>query len=216
MSRFIVGIDIGGTFADAVAIDEQGNIVFAKCATTPEDLSICTLGALDELSKKVGSGSNKDFAQNIYLFNHSGTGAVNTVIQRTGAKTALLTTRGFESILPIMRSEGRYLGLSEDEIKAMNKVRKPRPIVPRPLIRGVTERVDYKGEILLPLNHEEVRGIVKKLVEEDRIEAIAVCLLWSFKNPSHERKIAEIINKEYPEIPVSISSEIVPRIGEYE
>ena len=136
-------------------------------------------------------------------------------ITRSGAKTGLITTAGFEDTILIMRIRGKTAGLSEEAIKHHVIYRKPKPLIPKALIRGVQERVDYKGEKITPLNRDSVIEAVRFLADSG-VEAIAVALLWAQANPSHEQEIKKIINEIYPDLYVSISSDLVPLLGEYE
>ena len=115
-----------------------------------------------------------------------------------------------------MRAKGRHAGLSEEEIKRVVKTRKPEPIVPRPLIKGVVERIDSGGAVLVPLDRSTAEQAVKELVEDKGVEAIVVSLLWSLANPVHEREVQKIINELYPDVYVTLSSEVAPLVGEYE
>ena len=151
------------------------------------------------------------------MFKHGTTVATNALIVRRGAKVGLITTRGFEDTVYVMRAVGRVDGLDEMEIKHVTKVTKPTPLVPRQSIRGVYERVDYKGEVVVPLDVEGVRSAVRDLVEKREVEAIAVCLLFSWMNPAHEKQIADIVKELFParDLPVTLSHELAPQMGEY-
>jgi len=212
---YTIGIDIGGTFTDCVIIDDRNNIYNGKHPSTPEDFSIGFMKSIDNTLENIGI-TREDLLKNTRLLNHSTTVGTNAFITRRGAKTGLITTKGFEDIILIMRAIGRVAGLAEEKIQFMARTFKPEPIVPRPLIEGVTERVDYKGRIVVRLNIDEVEEAIKRLVEEKGVESIAVSFLWSFANPTHENIVKKLIKEMYPHIYVSISSEISPRLGEYE
>ena len=151
------------------------------------------------------------------MFKHGTTVATNALIVRRGAKVGLITTRGFEDTVYVMRAVGRVDGLDEMEIKHVTKVTKPTPLVPRQSIRGVYERIDYKGEVVVPLDVEGVRNAVRELVEKREVEAIAVCLLFSWMNPAHEKQVAAIVKELFPDrdLPVTLSHELAPQMGEY-
>jgi N-methylhydantoinase A len=140
---------------------------------------------------------------------------VNTLIQRQGARTGLITTQGFEDTILIMRAIGRVDGCSEEEILFMAERQKPEPIVPRYLIEGVAERIDYQGQVLVPIDPDEVQKAADRLLSHGAA-SIAICFLWSFVNPRHEQMAKEALAKKFPDLPISISSEVSPVLGEYE
>lgn len=195
-----VGIDTGGTFTDTVCIDqESGKIVLSKVPTTTEDPSVGFLDGLDR--------TGIDLRDISYLA-HGTTLATNCVLTLGGAKVGIITTKGFRDVLEIMRTHRKTLFNLYEE--------KPPPLVPRSLRMEVTERVDWKGEIVVPLEEEDVRRSLRSLIDSG-VECIAVSLLFSFRNPRHERRIREIALGEFPEVKnVSLSSEILPTYKEYE
>lgn len=211
---YMIGIDTGGTFTDCVIVDNNGHISSAKSPTTYYDLSEGILEAVKRAGETLGLSLDKLLKDTI-LFCQASTIGTNALLTRSGARTALLTTRGFEDIILMMRSKGRFAGLSEDQIKHVVKTRKPAPIVPRPLIKGIKERVDYKGRVLIPLDVEETKHTISELVASG-IESIAVSLLWSFINPAHEKQIKDLILELSPNIYVSLASDLAPKLGEYE
>lgn len=214
--RFVVGIDTGGTFTDIVVLHPDGRITINKSPTTPKNFS---QGVLDAVAIAAGSLnlSTGDFLERTSMFKHGTTVATNALITRRGVKVGLITTRGFEDTIYVMRAVGRIDGLSEMDIKHVTKVTKPIPLVPRRLIRGVYERVDYKGEIVVPLDSQGVRDAVRELVDVRGVEAIAVSLLFSWVNPKHENEVARIVRELYPDrnISVTLSHELAPQMGEY-
>ena len=151
------------------------------------------------------------------MFKHGTTVATNALIVRRGARVGLITTRGFEDTIFVMRAVGRVDGLDEMEIKHVTKVTKPTPLVPRRSVRGVYERIDFKGEVVVPLDVAGVREAVRELVEERKVEAIAVSLLFSWMNPVHEKQVAAIVKEMYPDrdIQVTLSHTLAPQMGEY-
>ncbi|MDZ4246806.1 MAG: hydantoinase/oxoprolinase family protein, partial [Dehalococcoidia bacterium] len=159
--------------------------------------------------------SRNDLLKQVKVFGHGTTVATNTLITRTGSKTGFLTTKGHEDTLLIGRIHQKVAGLNESELTNIGELDKAVPLVPRSLIKGITERVDYKGDILVKLDEGEVKQVVADLVARG-VKAIGVNLLWSFMNPAHELKIKSIITEQYPNIFVSISSELAPVIKEYE
>ncbi len=212
--KYQIGVDTGGTFTDCVVVDQAGTVIESKSFTTPDDLSVGIMKSLDGAASQLGISLEQMLADARRLI-YGSTIGVNTLIQRRGALTGLLTTRGFEDTILIMRAVGRVDGLSQEEILFMAKRQKPEPIVPRYLIEGVTERIDCQGEVVIPLTVDDVGAAAERLVRSG-VTSIAVCFLWSFVNPSHEKRVKVILNKLYPELPVSISSEVSPVLGEYE
>jgi N-methylhydantoinase A len=203
-----IGVDTGGTFTDLVLLRDDGSIEIAKRPSTPPDFA---QGVIDVV-EAVGS---EDLLQTSHVFYHGTTVATNAMITGAGAKIGFITTAGHRDALPMMRIIGRSAGRSETELKQYTYTDKPLPIVPKTRIKEVFERVDHRGSVIVPLNEASARQAVRALVE-DGVEAIAVCFLWSFKNPEHERRLREIVLEEAPGLHVSISSDIVPAIKEYE
>jgi len=172
--------------------------------------------AIRAAAETMDIGFSELFAQ-ASLFVHGSTVVDNTLISRDGARTGLITTEGFEDTLLITRGAyGRWGGLSEDGIKHPVATDRAAPLVPGERIRGVPERVDYKGAVLRALDLEAVEQAVRHLVEDKGVEALAVCFLWSFHNPEHEQAVREIAERVAPGIYVSLSSDIAPVPGEYE
>jgi N-methylhydantoinase A len=198
-----VGIDIGGTFTDLVLIeDTTGERTVGKVLTTPEDPSEAVEKGLIELLEQEGVEASR-----LQTIIHGTTLITNALIERTGARTALLTTEGFRDAVAI-GTEHRY-----DMYDIF--IEKPEPLVPRNLRFGVRERMLDDGSVVLELDEKQVRSIAAELRERG-IEAVAVSFLHSFRNPDHERRVAEILAEEAPEITVSLSSEVAPEIREYE
>ncbi len=198
-----LGCDIGGTFTDFVLInDETGEMQIYKCLTTPKDPSDAVEHGVREMSKKV-----PDFVSKLDEVIHGTTLVINAIIERKGANTGLITTRGFRDVLETAR-EQRY---DNYDIFATY----PEVMVPRPLRLEVDERIASDGRTLRKLNPEEVRGVLRQLLDAG-IESLAVCLINSFENPTHEQMIKDIVTKEAPDLSLSISFEVLPQIREYE
>ncbi|XYI01428.1 hydantoinase/oxoprolinase family protein [Sorangium sp. So ce1128] len=194
-----VASDIGGTFTDLVAFDEEtGELSLAKVPTTPDDL---TRGVLETLDRA------RMAAARIGCFIHGTTLIINALTERNGARTGLLTTRGFRDVLEIGRA-------NRPDIYNFS-FRKPEPFVPRDLRLEVTERMNHKGEVLTPLDEDGARRGVRALLDRGA-RAIAICFLHAYRNPAHERRAAEIARAEAPATPVSVSSEITREWREYE
>lgn len=210
----VIGVDTGGTFTDTVAIDEGGKISIGKAPSTPPAF---WRGVLDSLSHcaAMSGASPSELLGDCYLFNHGSTVATNAMVTRNGVKTGLITTRGHEDVMSIMRAYGRIAGLPDGQVRHPVATNKPDPIIPKALRRGVTERVDKAGEVVVRLDEDDARNAIDELLAEG-VEAIAVCLLWSFMHSGHELRIRELIRERDPEIPVTLSAELVPVLGEFE
>ncbi|MFT5131938.1 MAG: N-methylhydantoinase A [Gammaproteobacteria bacterium] len=204
MTSYRIGFDVGGTFTDSVLINEEtSEIGIAKVLTTPQDPSLGVLSGIktlldnhtvsaDAVTKAVTGGTT--------LF-------TNALIERKGALTALITTKGFRDVLEFGR-EARY------DIYDLF-LRMPEPFVPRNLRKEVTERILKDGSVLEALNEDEVQSVIDELIEAN-IESVAICLLHAFMNPAHEQEIGEMIGKRMPDVTVTLSSELIPEIREYE
>jgi len=213
--EYIIGIDTGGTFTDIVVIDRAGKVTYQKASSTPPDFSEGIMQAITEAARSLGI-EVEVLASKSYIFNHGMTVATNALIHRSGAKIGLITTKGFEDTILIMKARGKCLGLSEMEIKHQTRCQKPKPFVDNTLIKGVTERIDCFGNIIVPLKEEELQNILYDLIDIHKVESIAICTLWSVVNPCHEEEIEATILKRNPEIFVSRSSELIALPGEYE
>lgn len=212
---YIIGVDTGGTFTDAVAIDDSGRVVTGKAPTTPDRLVEGLLRSVEDASAQLDT-SVEDMLRQTTVFRFSGTTAINALLTRTGARTGLMTTRGFEDTIEIGRGVAAWAGLNIEEIRHAYKQRKPEPLVPRPLIRSIDERVDQAGNEVVPLDAEGVREAARTLVEDEGVESIAVCFLWSVRNGDHERRASEIIAEMYPDLYVCTSHGVASYLGEYE
>lgn len=209
-----IGTDIGGTFTDLVFLSDDGETQIFKALTTPDDRTRGVIDAM-RLAAEATGVSLDQFVVQLHYFSHGTTAATNAFIERKGALTGLLTTRGFEDTLRIQRAMGGWIGLPSHEISHFSKRHVPTPIVPGELIEGIVERVDYKGDVIVPLDEEAARRSIQALVSKG-VEAIAISLLWSFRNPKHEHRLAELVKETDPNIFVTTSSTLVPIIGEYE
>lgn len=198
-----LGIDIGGTFTDLVLFDPNADgLRFAKTLTTYPDPTIGIHNGIKDLQDKFGLAIS-----DLESIIHGTTLITNAIIERKGSKTAFITTKGFEDVLEIGR-ELRYD--IYDLFLTM-----PKPLVPRHLRFGVSERVDNKGNVLTPLQKSDLNLITKEFNNQN-IEAVGVCLLNSFANDAHEKQIGEFLSAQFPNISFSLSSEIMPEIREYE
>ena len=198
-----IGIDVGGTFTDFVLLeDATGRTHTYKCLTTPRDPSDAIEEGLRSLESQV-PGCIAGLEEVI----HGTTLVINAIIERKGAHTGLLTTRGFRDVLELGR-EIRYSAY--DAFAQM-----PEPLVPRERRLEVDERVRADGSVLVPLDMAQARAAVREMVQLG-VESVAVCLLNSFENPAHERALKRLLAEEFPQASVSISYEVLPQIREYE
>lgn len=202
-SRYKLGIDIGGTFTDLVLLDEAGGeVTFAKTLTTYPDPTEGILNGVQEILQKTGLP-----AQAIGTIVHGTTLVTNAVIERKGAKTAVITTAGFEDVLEIGR-EFRY-----DIYDIFLEM--PRPLAPRNLRFGVPERLDKAGQVLTPLQESAIAEVAGRVARAGA-QSVAVCFLHAFANPAHEQAVARYLDEHYPQLYYSLSSDIMPEIREYE
>ncbi len=200
--RYRLGVDVGGTFTDAILLDEStGEVRTGKVPSTPGDPSQGFLRVVDRML------AQRDAAPDAvrYLV-HGTTVATNAIIEGNLARTAFVTTEGFRDLLEIQTGIRPVLYDLQFE--------KLRPLVPRYLCFGVPERLDFRGGVLTPLDEDAVRRVAGRLQDEG-VESVAVCLLHSYVNPEHERRIGDILREALPGVPVSLSSEVAPEFREY-
>lgn len=212
--RYIVGVDVGGTFTDCVVLDEDGEITVGKALSTPEDFSVGAVDAIREAAGVLGLRADHELLRSTNFFFHACTVGDNTLLTASGAITGLITTTGFADILQMMRGKITE-GLSEAEITSLSALGRPQSIVPKNLIEEVIERIDYEGSVLITLDPIQATRVVESLVAKG-VQSIAICLLWSISNDSHEKLLAKIIKEGYPSIFLSVSSQVAPYLGEYE
>jgi N-methylhydantoinase A len=200
-----VGIDIGGTFTD-FALLADGEVVLEKTLSTPADRSLAVMEGLAKLAERRGLAL-RDFLGRLDAIVHATTVADNTLIEGNGACTGLLTTEGFRDELELRR------GYKED----IWDVRLPPPpaLVPRRRRLGVPERTRFDGSLAKPLDEDAARRAIRRLARQD-VESVAVCLLFSFVNPGHERRLAELVREELPGAELSLSHEVMPKAPEFE
>jgi N-methylhydantoinase A/oxoprolinase/acetone carboxylase beta subunit len=198
-----LGIDIGGTFTDFVLLDDEtGRIVTYKCLTTPRDPSDAIEEGMRELATRV-PGCVDELEEII----HGTTLVINSIIERKGARTGLITTQGFRDVLEL----GREMRYAPYDVFAEF----PEPLVPRRRRLEVSERLRADGSVLRPLDESRARETVRTL-RSMKVESVAVCLLNSFENPAHEIALKRILAEEFPAASISISYEVLPQIREYE
>ena len=211
-----IGIDIGGTFTDCAVIDRDGRIVAtAKAPSTREDPAEGVLDAIRVAADSLETTLDGLLSGCRHLI-HGCTIATNAVVERNGVSTGLITTKGHEDAIPIGKVMQKVAGQSEREMIHQSHLDKADPpIVDRRMIRGVAERLDRAGDVVVAMDVEEAARAVDALVA-DGARAIAVCFLWSFLNGEHERRVRERIERDHPDVYVSTSSELAPVLGEYE
>ena len=201
--KFKIGIDVGGTFTDLVAFDEKaGEIFFLKVPSTPFDPSKGVIDALKDLMKKR--------EPEVSLFVHASTIGTNLFLGQLGLKIpkgAVITTEGFKDILEIGRQKRPELYNPFFE--------RPRPLIERHLRFGIKERINFKGEVLKPIDEQEIKSVAQK-IKQEKVETIAIVFLHAYINPEHEKKAKEILKQQLPGMVIMISSEIDPEYREYE
>jgi len=211
---YFVGVDIGGTFTDCVVLDEEGAARLYKAPTTPAEPAEGVADALGLAEKDLGLATGTLLPQ-VRYFGLGTTAATNALIERKGVCTGIITTRGFRDAILVQRGMGAWAGKPPEESTHYSERSLPVPLVPRDLIEEVTERVDSSGTIVTPLDEADAKRAIGVLLKAG-VEAIAVCLLWSFRSPEHEQRIAALVREMAPGVYLSVSSELAPMIGEYE
>src|SRR3984893_2687752 len=204
MCAYRVTVDTGGTFSDFVYLDEStGELSITKLPSTPDDPSRAILAGIETLLARGVPASH------IGYFCHGTTVGTNALLEGTGARTGLLVTQGFRGIYPVGEQARPYGTAIFDVLYD-----KPALLVPAHLTGEVAERVDFRGNVVRALDEEALRETVRELAAQV-VESIAVCLLFSFLRPEHERRVREIILQELPDCSVSLSCEVLPQIREY-
>ena len=203
---FRIGVDIGGTFTDFTVLDDRGAVTLWKEDSTPHDHAEAILRGIEAVAGQLGL-AQRELLQATSVFVHGSTIATNAVIERSGSKVGLLCTEGFRDVL--------YLrdGFKWDRFD----VGLPRPadFVERHLRLPATERIDFTGEVVVPLEEESVRAAARRFAAAG-VEAVAVAFLWSVVNPEHERRAAELLADEIPGLPVVCSADVLPEIREWQ
>src|SRR5882724_1143487 len=203
---FTIGVDVGGTYTDLVATDETGRTIFAKSPSTPADQSIGVMAGLEELARRLKVTRAEMLAATDRLV-HGTTVATNALLERKGAKVALLTTEGHRDVIEMRE------GLKPDRYDLRSPP--PEPLVPRELRFGVRERLKASGEVLIPLDKSSLDDAIAG-IRKLGATSVAVCFLHSYLNPAHELAAVERLAKELPDVSVSRSSDVLPQIKEYE
>ncbi|MEI6666665.1 MAG: hydantoinase/oxoprolinase family protein [Acidobacteriota bacterium] len=200
-----LGVDVGGTFTDFLLYNEKtGKLHLTKVPSTPSDQSIGVLQGIHKIAEQAGIDPNE-----IGLILHGTTVATNAVLEGKGARVGLLTSRGFEQILHVAR------GQTPGPLAGWIIMIKPDPLAPLELTRGLSCRTGARGAEMAPLDEAEARGFITEL-HNAGIEALTVSLINAFANPAHERRVKAIVAEMYPDLPVTISTDILPEFREYE
>lgn len=203
--KHVIGVDTGGTFTDLICVDEAGESIIVKTPSTPDDPSVAIIDGLQSMAARMGNDL-KGFLGDVTRICHGTTVSTNTVLTWTGAKVGMLCTKGFRDIL------GIRFGIRETPYDYT--IPAPKPLAPRYLRVPIEERIKWNGEVVTPLNEAEVRNACNYFKEQG-VEAVVVGFVWSFKNPSHERRAVEICKEKLPDVYVCGSCDIQPEIREY-
>jgi N-methylhydantoinase A len=203
---FRIGIDVGGTFTDLVAVDDAGRLVLTKASTTPDDPSRGVMAGLELLAAELGQDLSALLARTERLV-HGTTVATNALVERKGARLGLLTTEGHRDVLEMRE------GLKDDRYNL--RVPPPIPLVPRALRIGIRERVRADGTVATPLSRTSLGAGIRAL-RRRRVDAVAICYLHAYRNPQHEVETRQMVAAQLPGVYVSVSSEVLPQIKEYE
>lgn len=206
-ATYRIGIDVGGTFTDLVAVDQNGTTTLGKSPSTPADPSIGVLEGLDVLAAALGLDRASLLAQTERIV-HGTTVATNALLERKGARVGLLTTAGHRDVLEMregLKPEDRY----------NLRLAAPEPLVPRKLRLGITERIRADGSVLTPLDEASVVNAVEAMTRAG-VTSVAICFLHAWRNAAHEAEAARIVRERMPGVFVTASSEVYPQIKEYE
>ena len=201
-----LGIDVGGTFTDLIAIDADGRVTIAKTLSTPADPSTSIAEGLNDLAAQRGCAVPSLLGQTEFIV-HGSTAALNALLEHKGARTGLLCTQGFRDSLEIR--------LGAKERRYDWQYAPPPTLVPRTLRQPVRERITKEGRIHESLVEDDVQAAIE-VFRQHGVEAIAVCFLWSFRNEAHERRVGEILEASMPDVYVSLSVDVLPEIREYD
>lgn len=210
----IIGVDTGGTFTDVVVLQQDGGTISAKAATTPADLAVGVVNAVSVAAAQLNL-STEELLGATSIFRLSGTTVTNVLLTRQGAAAGLVTTAGFEDTLHVGRASSTWAGVSEEEVRHVYRRTKPEPLIPKRLVRGVAERIDASGCVVVPLSRMEISTAAAELVAAGA-KSLAIAFLWSIRNPAHELEAAEIIRAAHPAISLHLSHDVAPALGESE
>lgn len=213
---YLCNVDIGGTHTDAVIIDQTGSVTEAKVSSTPDDFSRGFFNALEQGADQRGL-ELETLLGDTEVVSHGTTVGTNAIIEGEGVDAALVTTRGAEDVMFVMRGGAALSkGKGIEDVLSFRNASKPDPIVERKRVYGIDERVDCMGDVVVELNEDRVREVARELADKD-VDAVAINLLWSFLNDSHEIRIEEILEEELSDKTfLTRASNLIPKWGEYE
>jgi N-methylhydantoinase A len=210
---YVIGVDVGGTFTDGVLHDDDGTVVAGKTPSTPPNYSVGVLNVLAALAEQIGETVEDMLAKTQHIA-HGTTSTLNALVTGNVPPVGFLTTMGHRDSIYIMNVEGRYVGRSPEELQDVLRQDKRHALLPKRHALEVVERVDRDGKVVVTLDGAQARNAIRQLVD-DGVHAIAVSLLWSFRNPTHEQRLRELIHEIAPDVFVALSSEVSPRIREF-
>jgi N-methylhydantoinase A len=210
---YVIGVDVGGTFTDAVLDDDAGTVIAAKSPSTPPDYSRGVLDVLELLAEQIGKTLPEMLADTHHIA-HGTTSSLNALVTGNVSPVGFLTTKGHRDSIFIMNVEGRYLGRAPHELQHVLAQDKNHHLLPKRHALEVTERIDRDGTVIVALDEDQARAAIRALLD-DGLRAIAISLLWSFRNPAHEQRLRELVAEQDPDAFVALSSEVSPRIREF-
>jgi N-methylhydantoinase A len=210
---YVIGVDVGGTFTDAVLDDDAGTVIAAKSPSTPPDYSRGVLDVLELLAEQIGKTLPEMLADTHHIA-HGTTSSLNALVTGNVPPVGFLTTKGHRDSIFIMNVEGRYLGRAPHELQHVLAQDKGHHLLPKRHALEVTERIDRDGTVIVALDEDQARAAIRALLD-DGVRAIAISLLWSFRNPAHEQRLRELVAEQDPDVFVALSSEVSPRIREF-
>jgi N-methylhydantoinase A len=211
--RYLIGVDIGGTFTDAVVVAPDGGITVGKVSTTPEDFSQGFFASITAAAAALGLEETRLWRRTERLA-HGTTVGINALVTGDVARTAYIATRGHGDSIRAMGGGGRILGASLEELLDYRLSSRAEPLVPRERVVEVSERLDRDGKVVVSLSDAKLEEILTRLEALD-VQAVAISYLWSFVNSVHEERTAQYLRDARPDLFISCSHEIAPRIGEY-
>jgi N-methylhydantoinase A len=214
MSSYTIGIDIGGTFTDCVAVDGDGGIAIGKVASTPPVFHRGLIGSIGVVATRLGL-TQADLLSRAQAIVHGCTVGTNALVEKRTARVALLVTAGHRDTIYTMQAGHRLAGSDPRDIAHLAAHMKPEPLVPKSHVFEIDERVAADGRVVMALDEDAARETIRQLAA-DGIEAFAIALLWSTASNVHERALARIVAEEAPGAFVSVSSDVVARVGEYQ
>ena len=205
-AQFLVGVDVGGTFTDLILVRENGSVDLVKVPSDPANLVDSILNGIKALASRQGIAGS-DLVGSVDRLVHGSTVAANALLERTGAQTGFVTTKGFRDTL-VMRRMFR-------ENMYDTRAREPKPLVLRHDIFELDERVDRSGHVVAPIRDRDVLAMAEE-IKRRGLESVGVCFLFSFRNPAHERRVKELLSESLPDVYVSASCDVCPEIRDYE